>query len=91
VHSEERRRFERLTLEDDAQVYAADDQHLGSVAEASGGGLQLRAVSAQVVQSLAPGQVLSIRVFEPRSMASTNMKVRVKHCEELNVGLEFVK
>jgi hypothetical protein len=86
---DERRQFPRLSLEDEARVYNDGGEELGLVVQASGGGMRMKANSSLVATSLAIGQRLRIRIFEPRSGANTVIRVEVRHRDGANLGFEF--
>jgi hypothetical protein len=85
-----RRRFPRLDLNEEARVYDEAGRELGTVSKVGGGGLTLDVKSPEVAQSLDVGRRLRITVTEPGSRATNVVDVIVRSSEAASVGFEFV-
>ncbi len=88
--AEERRKFPRLDLTEDA--YAVDDtgQTLGKVRIVGGGGMQISAASSMVVERLPVGRRLRVDVIEPNLHVTHTLDIVVRSRRDRSVGVEFV-
>lgn len=84
-----RRRFPRLDISEEARVYDENGRELGTIAQVSGGGMNINATS-NAAQSLESGRRLRITVVEPGSSASNVLEVVVRQREGGKIGMEFV-
>ena len=87
---QERRKFPRLDIAEEARVFDENGRDLGIVSKVSGGGIAVQASSLAMAQSLAPGSRLRITITEPGSRATNVVDVIVRQRQGNSVGLEFV-
>jgi len=90
TNDQERRRFPRLDIAEEARVFDANGRQLGIVSKVSGGGIALQASSLAMAQSLELGSRLRITITEPGSRATNVVDVIVRQRQASNVGMEFV-
>lgn len=88
--SNERRQFERLSLEE--KVIAVDDtgMQLGVVSLAGGGGMQIEASSATAVLRMKLGSHLRVTIVEPSSGTTNTIDVEVRFAQGNTFGVQFV-
>ena len=87
---QERRKFPRLDIAEEARVFDENGRDLGIVSKVSGGGIAVQASSLALAQSLEPGSRLRITITEPGSRATNVVDVIVRQRQGSNVGMEFV-
>jgi len=89
--TEDRRRYRRLELTEDA--FAVDDTgvKLGRVSHAGGGGMQVEAESEDVLRRMVAGARMRLTIVEPTTGTANAMSVEVKHVVGLSVGMQFVE
>ena len=90
ANDSDRRKFPRLDIQEEARVFDENGGELGIVSKASGGGMEIKASSLPVAQSLDPGKRLRITITEPGSRATNVMDVIVRQRQGSSVGMEFV-
>jgi hypothetical protein len=90
ANGQERRRFPRLDIAEEARVFDENGRELGVVSKASGSGLEINTISASVAESLEAGRRLRITITEPGSRASNVMDVIVRQRQGSSVGMEFI-
>jgi hypothetical protein len=88
--NQNRRRFPRLDITEEARVYDEGGRELGTLSKVGGGGLTLDTASPEIAQSLAIGNRLRITITEPGSRATNVVEVVVRNKEAASVGFEFV-
>jgi hypothetical protein len=86
----DRRRFERLTIPEDAVAVDENGRQLGRVVEAGGGGMLVAIESAELARDLHVGRCLRVTIVEPTSGTATVMDVEVKYATPNGVGMEFI-
>jgi len=86
-----RRRFERLEINEDAVAIDEHGRELGKISQASGGGMLIMTTSKEMAESLKVGQKLRVTVLEPgtASASSLTIDVVVRYHDGKAVGLEF--
>jgi hypothetical protein len=89
-NADERRKFPRLDIPEEARVFDENGRELGVVAKVSGGGIALQAASLPVAQSLEPGSKLRITIKETGSRATNVLDVIIRQRQGSSVGMEFV-
>ena len=89
--SEKTRKFPRLEVPEEARVYDENGRELGTVAEVSGSGMSLTAISPSIAQSLEPGRRLRVTIVEPGSRETNVLMVAVRHRDGTKLGLEFLE
>jgi hypothetical protein len=87
---DERRRFERLQLAEDAVALNAEGKELGRVSQAGGGGFLIYPANPDAIRQLAVGNRLTITVTEPRSKASNHIYVEVRYRKGAAMGVQFI-
>ena len=87
---QERRKFPRLDIAEEARVFDENGRDLGIVSKVSGGGIAVQASSLAMAQSLEPGSRLRITITEPGSRATNVVDVIIRQRQGSNVGMEFV-
>ncbi len=90
THTEERRRFTRLELTEDAFAVDENGVKLGRVSQAGGGGMQVEALSEAVLCRMPQGARMRLTVVEPTTGTANAMSVEIRHVDGLSVGMEFV-
>lgn len=88
--SDNRRRFERLSISEDALALDAAGQQLGRISQVSGGGFLIYPASAVALQQLPVGRRLTVTVVEPGSKSRNSVDVEVLYHKESAVGVSFV-
>jgi PilZ domain len=83
-----RRRFERLSLPEEAIALDQAGHHLGRVCQVSGGGFLI--YPALAVARMPVGQRMTITVVEPPSNTSNSVNVEVRYHNRGAVGVSFV-
>ena len=86
----DRRRFERLHLSEDAIAVDKSGRELGKVTQASGGGMMVKPKSAEIAKSITQGERLEITVMEPGSQTRHTIDMVVRYSSPEQIGLEFV-
>lgn len=86
----DRRRFERLTIPEDAVAVDEHGRQLGRVKEAGGGGMTVFTDSVDILTDLTLGRQMRVTIVEPRSGTATVMDVEIKYVCADSVGMEFV-
>lgn len=89
MRENERRRFERVELNEDAYAHNESGQRLGVVTHVSGGGMRVFLENDDQVSSFSPGQEMDITVVEENGNR-TELRVKVVYVNDYDVGLEFV-
>jgi len=87
---QDRRKFPRLDIPEEARVFDENGRELGIVSKVSGGGMTVQASSLAVAQSLESGSRIRITITEPGSRATNLVDVLVRQRQGSNVGMEFV-
>lgn len=87
---ENRRRFARLKITESTFAVDETGYRLGHVAQASGGGMQVNADSADALAHMPEGRSLMVTVVEPTSATTNTFNVRVRYITGNSVGMEFV-
>jgi len=85
-----RRRFERLHLSEDAIAVDETGYQLGRVSSAGGGGLQVVAASADALDRMKSGVRMRVTVVEPGSATTNTFDVEVRYVEGNSVGMQFL-
>jgi hypothetical protein len=85
-----RRRFERLQLTEAAIAVDETGYQLGRVAAASGGGMQVDALSSEALEHMKSGSKLSVTVVEPTSATTNSFDVEVCYIHGNSVGMKFL-
>ena len=85
-----RRRFPRLVVPEEAHVYDESGRELGLVSQVSGSGMNIEVASRAVAESLESGRQMRITIIEPGSRATNILKVTVRRREGNILGMEFV-
>ena len=85
-----RRRFPRLDISEEARVYDENGRELGKVGQVSGSGMNIETSSPEVARSLESGRRLRITVLEPGSRTTNVVDVVVRRHEGGRLGMEFV-
>jgi hypothetical protein len=88
--SDIRRRFERLSISEDALALDQAGQQLGRVSQVSGGGFLIYPASTIALQQLPVGRRLTITVVEPKSNSRNSVDVEVRYHKDTAVGVSFV-
>ncbi|HUO59363.1 MAG TPA: PilZ domain-containing protein [Candidatus Acidoferrales bacterium] len=86
---QERRRFERLELRENAYLQDEHGRRLGIVSHVSGGGLRVFLENDEQLGAFMPEQQRALTVVEENG-TRTNVHVRVVYVNDYDVGLEFV-
>ena len=89
--TEDRRRFRRLELTEDTFAVDESGVKLGRVTQAGGGGMQVEAVDADVLDRMALGARMRLTIVEPATGTANAMSVEVRHVDGLQVGMQFVE
>jgi hypothetical protein len=89
MQEQERRRYERMELSEDAYVQDKNGRRLGLVSHVSGGGLRIFLENDEQLEAFAPEQEMDLIVVE-ESGTRTEVHVRVVYVNAYDVGLEFV-
>jgi hypothetical protein len=84
---DDRRRFNRYTIPEDALVADAGGRTIGRVIEAGGGGMLIRMNPGE--PSPASGSEWTITVIEPNSSNRQQLTVMVRHRKDDDLGVEF--
>jgi hypothetical protein len=88
--SENRRRFERISISEDALALDQGGQNLGRVSQVSGGGFLIYPASAVALEQLPVGRRLTVTVVEPKSNSKNSVDVEVLYHRNSAVGVSFV-
>jgi hypothetical protein len=83
-----RRRFERLSVPEEAIALDQAGHHLGRVCQVSGGGFLI--YPALAIPRMPVGQRMTITVVEPPSNTSNSVDVEVRYHNAGAVGVSFV-
>jgi hypothetical protein len=84
---DDRRRFNRYSIPDDALVADAGGRQVGRVLEAGGGGMMIRMNPGE--PSPPYGTQWTITVIEPNSSNRQELIVTVRHRKDDDLGVEF--
>ena len=85
-----RRRFERLAIPEDAVAVDENGRQLGRVKEAGGGGMTVFTDNAGILSELPLGRQMRLTIVEPHTGTATVMDVEIKYVRTDCVGMEFV-
>jgi hypothetical protein len=88
--SENRRRFERINISEDALALDQGGQNLGRVSQVSGGGFLIYPASSVALEQLPVGRRLTVTVVEPKSNSKNSVDVEVLYHRDSAVGVSFV-
>ena len=83
-----RRRFQRLSLPEEAIALDQSGHHLGRVCQVSGGGFLI--YPALAIPRMPVGQRMTITVVEPPTNTSNSVDVEVRYHNGGAVGVSFV-
>jgi len=84
---DDRRRFNRYSIPEDALVADAGGRTIGRVIEAGGGGMLIKMNPGEA--SPASGAEWTITVIEPNSSNRQQLTVIVRHRKDDDLGVEF--
>ncbi len=86
---QERRRFERVELSEDAYAENELGRRLGIVSHVSGGGLRIFLENDEQLSAFVPNEEMELTVVEENG-TRTQVHVRVVYVNDYDVGMEFV-
>jgi hypothetical protein len=88
--SNNRRRFPRLVVGEEARVYDETGRELGLLSQVSGNGMNVEVSSLPFAQSLEPGRKMRISIVESASRETNVVEVVVRRLEGTILGMQFV-
>lgn len=89
MQEQERRRFERVELNEDAHIEDENGRRLGIVTDVSGGGLRVFFESDEQMKAFVRDQYMTLIVVEEKGKR-TEVHVRVAYVNPSDAGLQFV-
>jgi hypothetical protein len=88
--SNNRRRFPRLVVGEEARVYDETGRELGLLSQVRGNGMNVEVSSLPFAQSLEPGRKMRISIVESASRETNVVEVVVRRLEGTILGMQFV-
>jgi hypothetical protein len=85
-----RRRHQRLAMDEHAVAIAANGVEIGTVIQAGGGGMTIESGAAEQAKKFKIGERMRITVVEPGSQTRNTIDAVLRHCVGTQLGFEFV-